>query len=139
MDAGTASIIAAIIAAVASNAVALITTIIRNDDRPPMPSSQADGDDRRPVRTSAAATNAVRFLHVLGWFLVVFLYLFGALLMAFAFAVRNDPSLAAPVAVRLAPFSKDTVIGVIDTLLIALILGELCIVVALWGTKRLWR
>jgi hypothetical protein len=135
VDSGVASIIAAIITAIASVAVALITMRTRID-RPSVPLKSS------PTQIKNAPV--VRSFRALGWSFVGFLYFLGALLTVIAISIAFRPYAFftyryQEVQAGLAPnlgYQSPIVMGTIFAFSI-LALG--CFFVALFGTTRLLR
>jgi len=118
MDPATASIIAAIISAVASVAVALITTRARIG----VPSRP----QHDPVAIPATPPRSVQIFRALGWSLVGFLYLMGVFFIFGNFLVHGP--------------GIEFMIPEIDwTVLLAIMFGVFCILSGYWASKRLRR
>ena len=118
MDLGTASIIVAIISAVASVAVALITTRARIG----VPSRP----QHDPVAIPATPPRSVQILRALGWSLVGFLYLMGVFFIFGNFVVHGP--------------GIEFMNPKIDwTVLLAIMFGVFCILSGYWASKRLRR
>jgi hypothetical protein len=141
MDAGTASVIAAVISAVASIFVAVITTRVGKNASisvaPLIPSSSIP----------SAQPHHAEVLRRIGWGLIVFLYAFGIFLIGATIHFRNDPFRFGPQTIPIntlgvkIPLEDSIVICTagIDIILLSLISGEFCICVAFWATRRLLR
>jgi len=124
MDAPTASIIAAMISAVASVAVALITTRARINSPPTV------RDPSMPAPTQAEQPAAVQRFRVIGWALAGFLYLMGTVVMALGCYGLWWES------IREGSLKRLPDLGVAAAFVVA---GALFVYIGYWAQKRLRR
>jgi hypothetical protein len=128
MDPATASIIAAIISAVASVAVAWITTRDRIGTLP-APSPQRPRTAGPSIPVPAEQPASVRTFRAIGWGLVSLLYLMGISIVSFAgLASIHDWYYASYPQPADAPF-----VGIIP------LLGMVFILIGYWAQRRLMR
>jgi hypothetical protein len=128
MDPATASIITTIIGAVASIAVAWITTRARIGAPPSAAPAPSDPGSSIPAPVSAKATS-VRIFRAIGWALVGLLYLMGISIVSFmGIASIHDWYYASY------PQPEDLPLGVVIALL-----GVVFILIGYWAQRRLMR
>jgi hypothetical protein len=124
MDPATASIIAAVVSAIASIAVALITTRTRINI--PVSPARPTGDilDKEFADAQTKPIGSVKIFRWLGWCLVVFLYFMGSALILFSVSFFFDPI-------------RYGVEGMSAILAGLLSLSAFCFMVGFWASRRL--